>query len=79
MAGKSKLPALILSPEECLRLETLGASRVAPAREVERANILLQYYNGSSPSEIQRVLHVSRVTIYHCLNKASLQPHKVKY
>lgn len=70
MAGKSKLPALILSPEERLRLETLGASRVAPAREVERAKILLHYYQGRSPTEIQRALRVSRVTIYHCLNKA---------
>ena len=70
MAGKSKLPALILTAEESQRLQALGSSRVAPAREVERANILLQYYKGSSPSEIQRALHVSRVTIYHCLNKA---------
>lgn len=70
MAGKSKLPALNLSSEECLRLDTLGASRVAPVREVERANILLQYHNGSSPSQIHRALGVSRVTIYNCLNKA---------
>lgn len=70
MAGKSKLPALVLTPEEEQRLETLQASRAAPVREVERARILLQYRAGHSPSAIQRALGVSRVTIYHCLHKA---------
>ena len=70
MARKSKLPALILTPEEQKRLETLQASRIAPVREVERARILLQYRAGNSPSAIQRALGVSRVTIYHCLHKA---------
>ena len=70
MAGKSKLPALILTAEEVRQLETLQASRVAPVREVERARILLQYRAGKSPSAIQGSLGISRVTIYHCLHKA---------
>jgi transposase len=70
MAGKSKLPALILTAEEVRRLETLQASRVALVREVERARILLQYHAGKSPSAIQGSLGISRVTIYHCLHKA---------
>src|SRR5436190_14303306 len=70
MAGKSKLPALTLTPEEQKRLETLQASRVAPVREVERARILLQYRAGNNPSAIQRILGITRVTIYHCLHKA---------
>ena len=70
MAGKSKLPALVLTPEEEKRLETLQASRAAPVREVERARILLQYRAGNNPSAIQRALGISRVTIYHCLHKA---------
>ncbi len=70
MAGKSNLPALVLTPAEQKRLETLQASRVAPIREVERARILLQYRAGNNPSAIQRALGVSRVTIYHCLHKA---------
>jgi transposase len=70
VAGKSKLPALVLTPEEQERLETLQASRVAPVREVERARILLQYRAGKNPSAIQRALGISRVTIYHCLHKA---------
>jgi len=67
---KSKLPALILTPEEQHRLETLQASRVAPVREAERARILLQYHAGNSPSAIPKALGISRVTIYHCLHKA---------
>lgn len=70
MAGKSKLPALVLTPDELKRLETLRASRAAPVREVERARVLLEYHAGKNPSAIQRALNLSRVTIYHCLHKA---------
>jgi hypothetical protein len=70
MAGKSKLPALVLTAEERKRLETLSASRAAPVREVERARLLLHYHDGENPSAIQRALNLSRVTIYHCLHKA---------
>jgi transposase len=70
VAGKSKLPALVLTPEEEKRLETLQASRAAPVREVERARILLRYHAGNNPSAIQTTLGISRVTIYHCLHKA---------
>jgi hypothetical protein len=70
MAGKSKLPALVLTAEELKRLEMLSASRAAPVREVERARLLLQYHAGNNPSAIQRALNLSRVTIYHCLHKA---------
>jgi transposase len=70
MAGKSKLPALVLTAEELKRLETLSASRAAPLREVERARLLLHYHDGKNPSAIQQALNLSRVTIYHCLHKA---------
>ena len=69
MAGKSKLPALVLTPEERQRVESLSTSRAAPVREVERARILLQYQAGHSPSAIHRALKISRVTIYHCLRR----------
>ena len=70
MAGKSKLPPLVLTAEDKERLEALRASRTAPVREVERAQILLLHHSGKSPSAIQGTLNVSRVTIYHCLHKA---------
>ena len=70
MAGKSKLPALVLTADELKMLETLSASRAAPVREVERARILMRYHAGNNPSAIHKALRVSRVTIYHCLRKA---------
>jgi len=69
VAGKSKLAALNLTVEEVQRLEALRASRAAPRREVERAQILWHYQRGQNPTAIQRLLKVSRVTIYRCLHK----------
>ena len=70
MARKSNLAPLLLSPDQRRQLESLSASRVAPAREVERAKILLQYAEGKSLTAIHEAVNVSRVTIYHCLHKA---------
>jgi len=61
---------LNLTVEEKERLDTLRHSRSEPARKVERANILWHYHAGLNPSEIKRMVKVSRVTIYHCLHKA---------
>src|ERR1700677_2139419 len=70
MARKSNLAPLLLSPDQRRQLESLSASRVAPAREAERAKILLQYAEGKSLTAIHEAVNVSRVTIYHCLHKA---------
>jgi transposase len=70
VAGKSKLAALVLTPKQRQDLEALSTSRAAPLREVERARILLRYHSGDSPSAIQRILNISRVTIYRCVQKA---------
>ncbi len=48
----------------------MRTSRTASVREVERAQILLLYYAGENPSAIERLIKVSRVTIYKCLHKA---------
>lgn len=70
MAGKSKLPALVLTAHERQLLDGRSTSRTAPVREVERARVLLRYSEGSNPSEIQRSLKISRVAIYRYVNKA---------
>lgn len=70
MAGKSKLPVLVLTPEQRQNLEILSNSRSEPLRKIERARILLDYHSGKNPSQIKKALGVSRVTIYHCLHKA---------
>ncbi len=70
MARKTSRAALQVSAEERLELERLAQSRTAPRREVERAGILLRYADGQGITEIERVLRVSRPTIYKCVDKA---------
>jgi transposase len=62
--------ALHLSAEHKSMLDALAGSRTAPAREVERAKVLLAYARGESVTQIQRTLNVSRPTIYKCIDKA---------
>lgn len=70
MARKSKRAALVLTPEQRAMLKELAASRSAPAREVERAKVMLGYADGISITELQRQLGFSRPMIYRCVDKA---------
>lgn len=70
MAGKSKRAALVLTPEQKLMLEALTRSRTAPAREIERAKILVGYADGTSMTDLKRQLGVGRPMIYRCIDKA---------
>jgi transposase len=70
MARTSKRAALVLTPEQRVSLKQLSASRTAPAREVERAKILLGYADGSSITALQRQLGFGRPMIYRCIDKA---------
>jgi transposase len=70
MARKSKRAALVLAPEHRATLKELSGSRTAPAREVERAKVLLGYADGISITELQRQLGFSRPMIYRCVDKA---------
>ena len=70
MARKSGRAALTLAPDQRKTLEELAASRTAPAREVERAKVLLGYAAGTSITELQRQLGFSRPMIYRCVDKA---------
>jgi transposase len=70
MARKSERPPLVLTPEQRAKLQELSASRVAPAREVERAKVMLGYADGVSITELQRRLGFSRPMIYRCVDKA---------
>lgn len=70
MARKTGRAPLVLTIEQCSMLEELAGSRTAPLREVERAKVLLAYAQGKAPTEIQRLLGVSRPTIYKCIDKA---------
>ena len=70
MARHSNRAALVLTPEQRAPLKELAGSRTAPAREVDRAKILLDYADGVSITELQRRLGFSRPMIYRCVDKA---------
>lgn len=70
MARTTERAPLVLKPEEKEHLSRLANSRTASGREIERANILLRYAEGMLISEIHRELHLSRPTIYKCIDKA---------
>lgn len=70
MARKSGRAALVLTQEQRATLKELAGSRTAPAREVERARMLLGYADGESVTELQRRLGITRATIYKCIDKA---------
>ncbi len=70
MGRKSGRAALVMSEEQRAKLSDLAASRTAAVREVERAGVLLKYAQGTSISDIQRQLGVSRPMIYKCIDKA---------
>ncbi len=70
MPRKSKRPSLELDEEQRQELLKLSQSRSAPLREVQRAGILLSFADGETISSIKKGLHVSRPTIYKCIDKA---------
>lgn len=70
MARKTSRAVLRISEQERGDLQRLAKSRTAPRREVERAGILLRYAGGEGITQIERALHVSRPTIYKCVDKA---------
>jgi len=70
MPRKSQKAKLILTKEQQAELQKTVQSRKAPIREVQRANILLRYSQGIPITEIEKMTHVSRPTIYKWMEKA---------
>ena len=70
MPGKSRRPKLNFDEKQRQELLKLSQSRKAPIREVQRANILLNYANGKDISSIKKEFNISRPTIYKCIDKA---------
>jgi transposase len=70
MPRKSQKAKLILGEEQKEQLQKISQSRKAPIREVQRANILLRYSEGIPITDIRKMVHVSRPTIYKCIDKA---------
>jgi len=61
---------LVLTPGADDDAQGIAGSRTAPAREVERAKVLLGYAAGTSITELQRQLGFSRPMIYRSVDKA---------
>ena len=70
MAGKSGLSRLILSPEQKEELTRLSNSLAAPAREVQRAQILCRFAAGETITEIARALKTTRPSVQKWVKKA---------
>lgn len=70
MPRKTQKAKLILSKEQQEDLKKTVQSRKAPIREVQRAHILLRYSEGMPITEIEKMTHVSRPTIYKWMEKS---------
>jgi len=70
MPRKSRKAKLVLDQDKKEHLQQLASSRKAPVREAQRANILLRYSESMPITEIERITHVSRPTIYKWVDKA---------
>ena len=70
MPRKSQKARLLLTKEQKEELQKTVQSRKAPIREVQRAHILLRYSEGIPITEIEKMTHVSRPTIYKWAEKA---------
>jgi len=70
MARKTNRAKLYLSDEQRAKLEKTAHSHSSPLREVQRSQILLHYADQTSITKIQQLVHVSRPTVYKCIDKA---------
>ena len=70
MPGKSKRLKLVLTPQEVQHLQRLRASRTAPVREVQRAEILWRYHSGETIAEIMRAVKMTRKSVGKWINRA---------
>jgi len=70
VAGKSRRPRLVLTPEERDRIQQLRESQAAPWREVQRARILWRYRSGESITAIARAVKMTRKSVGKWIGKA---------
>lgn len=70
MANICKKEKLVLCIEEISKLKSYSQSKTLPYREVLRSQVLLNYHQGKSITEINRITGVSRRVIYEYIEKA---------
>jgi transposase len=70
MARKTKRIPLVLLENQLQELVKISRSRTAPAQEIQRAKIMLEYYEKPSISKVAKKVGVARDTVYKCIDKA---------
>ncbi len=70
MPFQSQRPQLRMTQDEQEFMMSLSKSRTEPASRVERAKILLSYFDGDSISSIARSLKTNRPKVERCIGKA---------
>ncbi len=70
MPRKSQKAKLLFDEKQKEQLKTISQSRKAPIREVQRANILLRYSEDMPIIDIEKIVQVSRPTIYKWVEKS---------
>jgi hypothetical protein len=66
----SKRPKLQLSDNDLEKLKKISRSRTEALSRIERAKIILFYYEGETVSSIARLLKTNRPKVERVLNKA---------
>ncbi len=69
MARKTQRSQILLDEEAIDILRKITKSRTAPAREIERANVLLEYAASGSVARAACAGGVTRATAYKCIDK----------
>ena len=70
MAGWRQAIELALSEEDVIRLSAVARSRAEPASRVERARILLAYWENQSFFAVAQVIGVHHQTVQRCVERA---------
>lgn len=70
MPQSTQRAPLHLTEQQKAQLKQLSGSRTAPVREVQRAQVLLQYAQGRPIATISRQLRISRPSLYKCIDRA---------
>ena len=70
MARKTKRSPLFLKEDQLQELTRIARTRTSPAQEIQRAKILLSYYENPTISQVAQKVGVVRDTVYKCIDKA---------
>jgi len=70
MARKTKRSPLFLKEDQLQELTRIARTRTSPAQEIQRAKILLSYYENPTISHVAQKVGVVRDTVYKCIDKA---------